>query len=71
MNITIELNIREQLIISQALVVASKELKNEEPYPQYSNIEDMEVLIRDKFPIWAAVEDANELIKNGTCNPES
>ena len=70
MNMTIDLNIREQLIISQALVVASKELKNEE-HPQYSNIEDMDVLIREKFPIWAAVEDANELIKNGTCNPES
>lgn len=71
MNTTIELNIREQLIISQALVVASKELKNEEPYPQYSNIEDMERLVREKFPIWSALEDANELLKNDTCNPET
>ena len=53
------LNVREQLIISQALYVAIEALEKEE-HPQYSNIEDMERLADTKFSLWGAVKMAQD-----------
>ena len=55
------LDVREQFIISQALCVAIKTMAKEK-YPEESNIEDMKILIEDKFPLWKAIDDASDMI---------
>lgn len=68
-----KLDIREQLIISQALKIAITHLKmledRDNPYPKNgehahpSNRADMEHLYERHFNMWQAVEDANKIHK--------
>jgi len=45
---------RGHFLISQALVRAIAVMKEDKPYPETSNIEDMEMLL-SIFPIYAAI----------------
>ena len=52
-------NIRDQFILSQALVIAIRELnKVPEPHTELSNIADMERLRDEHYPIYKAVDAA-------------
>ena len=51
------LTIRDQLLISQALHTAIAVMEVTEN-PHKSNLADMKALMEDKFPLWAAVEEA-------------
>jgi hypothetical protein len=57
---------RGQFIVSQALSVAIKTLESVEPevMQETSNIEDMKYLMKNLFPLYAAVEQAsNEAVE--------
>jgi len=57
-------SVRGQLIISQALVIASKELRGKK-YPETSNAEDMDILIETLFPIYQVIsKDISNLSKD-------
>lgn len=45
-------SLRGQFIISQALARAIEVMKKDKPYPEKSNIEDMEILHEELFPIY-------------------
>ena len=62
-------SLREQLIISQALVTAIPVLEAEE-HPHHSNIADMKLLIKEKYPLWEVVESAHEEIHMNLCKDE-
>lgn len=52
-------SVRGRYIISQALTIAARELmKVDPPMREASNIEDMEYLARNVFPIYAIAEGA-------------
>jgi hypothetical protein len=54
-------SIRGQYIISQALCVAIDQMREVEPtHQEVSNISDMEYLRDELFPIYKAVQEANE-----------
>ena len=52
-------SMRGQLIISQALYVASRALSKEE-FPETSNIKDMEYLLEHCFPIFPVIQNVIE-----------
>ena len=52
-------SLRGQLIMSQALVRAIEVMKKER-YPEFSNIQDMEILLEMIFPIYAGVTEAQK-----------
>ena len=54
------LNVRERLIISQALYIAADEMEKRE-YPEHSNIADMRELGANKFPLYGAIAEASRL----------
>jgi len=51
-------SVRGQFILSQALTVAAEAMK-QEPYPESSNIADMEYLRDNLFPLYKAVSDSH------------
>ena len=56
-------SIRGHYIISQALTKAI-EIMLKEKYPEYSNIEDMQLLVTELFSSFDDVEHISELYKN-------
>ena len=64
---THNLDMRERYIITQALVIAIKELKKvPAPYTEISNIADMEYLLQTSFAEFAGVveEILRDTVKN-------
>ena len=62
-----KLDMRERYIITQALVIAIKELKKvPAPYTEISNIADMEYLLQTSFAEFAGVveEILRDTVKN-------
>ena len=55
---------RGQYILGQALYIAIDAMKNE-PRPEWSNIADMEFLMKELFPLYSITQNA-ELMKGGT-----
>ena len=54
-------SMRGQLILSQALVIAARTLR-EEKYPEESNAQDMDILAEMFFPMYLGIQFANEQI---------
>ena len=56
-------SIRGLYIISQALTKAIEAMLKEK-HPEYSNIEDMQLLLTELFPLFDDIENISKLYKN-------